>query len=114
MKTDKNFIRRFKAFVCGVAAAAFLAVPASATALEESQIYKGSLQLFSDFMSALTVFCPIVCGVFGIYFLIRRGMADEQDGKIWTRRITTAVICGVGGMLIAGLIALVSSYYAGV
>ena len=40
-------------------------------------------------------------------------MADEQDGKMWQRRITNAIIWGVGGGLIAGIIALVSSYYTG-
>ena len=57
--------------------------------------------------------CPLVCGLVAIYFAIRKGMADEQDGKMWQRRITNAIIWGVGGGLIAGIIALVSSYYTG-
>lgn len=100
--------------VCA-AAVLFLAMAGSVSAadLNSSTIVTGTKQLLADVMTALTVLCPTVCGVFAIGFAIRRGMADEQDGKMWTRRITTAIVCGVAGGLISGAIALVASYYGG-
>lgn len=88
-----------------------MAVPASATGLGASNIVTGTNRLIADVMGVVTVLCPTVCGLFAIGFAIRRGMSDEQDGKMWNRRIVTAVVCGVGGGLLSGLISLIASYY---
>lgn len=90
-----------------------MALPVSAAGLTDSTIVTGTQQLLTDATTVLAILCPVVCGLVAIYFAIRRGMADEQDGKMWTRRITTAIICGVGGGLISATIALVASYYGG-
>lgn len=79
--------------------------------LQTNKIYTGTSKLISDAMTVITILCPTICGVAAVYFSIRRGMADEQDGKRWTNRITGAIICGVLGGLIAGIINLVASYY---
>lgn len=88
-----------------------MAVPASAEGLGDSNIVTGTNQLIADIMSVVTVLCPTICGLFAIGFAIRRGMSDEQDGKMWNRRIVTAIVCGVGGGLLSGLITLIASYY---
>lgn len=85
---------------------------ASTTGLMNSGIYTGTVKLIADIMTAVTILCPSVCGVAAVIFAIRRGMADEQESKTWNRRITTAIVCGVLGGLISGIIALVASYYS--
>ena len=38
-------------------------------------------------------------------------MSDEQDGKLWEKRIKVAILCGVGGCLTSGAISVLSSYF---
>ena len=38
-------------------------------------------------------------------------MSDEQDGKMWTKRMVVAIICGAGGALVSGIISTIASYY---
>lgn len=82
----------------------------AAKTLQESDFYIGLMALLNDTMQVAMIACPIVGGLFCVYYLIRRGMADEQDGKMWNKRIWTAIICGVGGSLVTGIIALITSY----
>lgn len=88
-----------------------LQTKAAAAGLTESNIYTGLSNLLQDLTTVLTVLSPIVGGAAAIYCLVRRSMADEQDGKMWTKRLTTAIICGVSGMLVSGIIALLSGYF---
>ena len=112
MKNTHDSIRKMLT-LCSIAAMGIgLSIPVSASGLQSSELYTGTSKLVSDITLVLTVLCPTICGLFAIYFAIRRGMADEQDGKLWTRRITTAIICGVAGGLISGIISLIASYYA--
>ena len=107
-----NRLARRVMFACRAALLLLcMAVPASATGLGASNIVTGTNRLLADVMGVVTVLCPTVCGLFAIGFAIRRGMSDEQDGKMWNRRIVTAVVCGVGGGLLSGLISLIASYY---
>ena len=76
-----------------------------------SELGAGLINLTNDVFLYLTIICPIVGGAAAAWFAIRRSMADEQDGKMWEKRIKTAIICGVGGGLGSGVIALVSSYF---
>ena len=109
---NKNAVRRVVSSVIAATAAMSCAVIASAAAdLQGSVIYTGTAKLISDITGIFTILCPTICGLFAIVFAIRRGMADEQDGKIWNRRIITAVACGVAGGLISGLISLIANYY---
>ena len=83
----------------------------AATKLENSAFYKGFLELLQDLSLAVTFLGPAICIIFaGVYFA-RRSMADEQDGKMWNKRITTALICAVSIGLISGLVTLITSYF---
>lgn len=93
------------------AAVCLLAVPASAGGLADSTLGVGVRQLFSDVSSYLMILCPTAGGAAAVYFAIRRAMADEQDGKLWEKRIKTAIICGVGGCLASALISALSTYF---
>ncbi len=110
MKQKNNHF--FSRVILGTILTALLTFPVSATGLQGSKIYTGAVSLLNDLTTILTVLCPLAGGVAALYFVIRRSMADEQDGKMWTKRISTAVICGVAGMLVSGLITLLTGYFA--
>ena len=83
---------------------------ASANTLMDSEIGKGIKNL-TDISGALVILSPIIGGCGVAYFIIRRGMADEQEGKMWSNRSKIAAICGVGGMLGSAIINLLASYF---
>lgn len=88
-----------------------LALPASAAGFGDSIIAKGVSNLVKDVTSYLVVLCPLVGGMFAVYFMIRKSGADEQDKKMWHGRAVNAIISGVGGMLVSGLISVGAGYF---
>lgn len=86
-------------------------VPASAGGLADSALGTGLRNLLTDASNLLLVLCPMAGGAAGVYFFIRRSMADEQDGKLWEKRIKIAIGCGAGGCLVAALISVLSTYF---
>ena len=109
----KKYVKNHRAVFISVLALLVLTMtPAYATGgIAASTLGVGLKNLVNDIFLYLTIICPIVGAAAAIYFAIRRSMADEQDGKLWEKRIKTAIICGVGGCLVSGVIALVSSYF---
>lgn len=84
---------------------------ASGGNIANSPIGQGLKNLLNDLSTYIMVLSPIVAGAAAGYFVMRRSMADEQDGKLWEKRIKTAVVCGVVGALVGGIIKLISSYF---
>lgn len=79
----------------------------------DSNIAHGTANLLSD-VSAWLVGIGITVGtVAAIYCLIRKSMSDEMDGKMWTKRLITSIICAVAVALVAGIISMISGYYGG-
>lgn len=93
-----------------VLAPALLTVQASA-GIADSEIGTGLKTLISDASTYVTILCPLTGALAAGYFAIRRSMADEQDGKMWEKRIRTSIFCGVGGGLASLVIALLASYF---
>jgi Na+/H+ antiporter NhaA len=83
----------------------------AAGGFESSTLATGTKKLIQDVMNWLVIICPIAGGAAGVTFLIRKGIADEQDGKMWMKRFWVAVACGVGGALVSGIISMLASYY---
>lgn len=106
---DKN--RWKKKLISLAAMSTALLSTAQASGFQSSTIATGTKQLIQDVMGYAVVLCPIVGGLAAVYFLIRRSIADEQDGKMWMKRVTVAVGCGVGGALVSGIITMLASYY---
>lgn len=107
-----NKIKHFmKLLIPSVLVIACMVVPASADNLANSTVGMGIKNMLNDLSSFGMVIGPTVGGAAAVYFLIRRSMADEQDGKMWSRRIWIAVICGVAVLLVSGIISLISSYF---
>lgn len=106
-------MKKFKKAVAAtmMVAAIFITPACAAGGLEASSIAVGIKNLINDVASFLTVLCPTVGGLAAIVFVIFRSAADEQDGKLWNKRIKTAIVCGVAGMLVNAIIALLSSYF---
>jgi len=90
---------------------ALCAVPASAGSLASSTLGVGVKELISDVSALLIVLCPLTAAAAAGFFAIRRSMSDEQDGKLWEKRIKTAIFCGVGGCLVSSVITLLASYF---
>ncbi len=110
----KSHIR--KTISRGIAVVSLIAVCAPTVFAEEnglmgSKVFTGTQKLINDATTGLTILCPIVGGLAAVYCLIRKALADEQDGKLWNKRITMSIICGVAGMLVTGIIAMIASYY---
>lgn len=81
--------------------------------IADSQIGQGLLAMVNDISNFLLIWGPIACGAFAVYCIIRRGMADEHEGKMWQNRIIISVICAVGVFLVSGAISLFGSYFKG-
>jgi Na+/H+ antiporter NhaA len=107
-KRTRNAVKRI--FFSLVILALFI-VPASAGDLADSTLGTGLKQLLNDTSTYLMILCPIAGGAAGVYFAIRRSIADEQDGKFWEKRIKVAIGCGVGGCLVSAIISMLSSYF---
>lgn len=85
--------------------------PSGTGSFASSDIAQGTKNLITDISTWFIVICALAGTAAAIYCLIRRGMADEVDGKKWTKRCVTAIICAVGGALIGGIVTLVGSYF---
>ena len=88
-----------------------LATAVYADNISNSTVGTGLKNLLNDLSTYVVVLSPIVGALAAAYFVTRRSMSDEQDGKMWEKRIKTAIICGVGGALVGGIIKLISSYF---
>lgn len=97
-----------------------LAVTASSTmacfateggAFGNSAFARGTINLLNDLGIFLMVIGPSAGTVAAGYFLVRRAMADETDGKMWMKRVFIAGGCGIGVLLVGGIITMVTGYY---
>lgn len=106
---NNKFKKKYAA--CCAAITCLLTAAARGADLSESPLGVGLKRLLSDVSTYILVLSPIIAGVAAVVFLIRRSMADQADGKLWSHRIIVAVICGVGGMLVGGVIELITGYF---
>ena len=86
---------------------------AFAGAFGSSTIATGVKSLIQDVTSWIMIILPIITIVAIVYFAIRRALADEMDGKQWGKRITTALVCCVVGLVASALVnTVLTSYFA--
>lgn len=88
-----------------------LLTTARADGFGDTSLATGTINLVHDVTRWLMLLCPAVGVAAALMFLSRRGMADEADGKMWNKRIIVAIVCGVGGFAVSGLISGLTSYY---
>ena len=84
---------------------------AHANKIMDSILGKGTLEMTNDISGFLLILAPVIGGALAAYFLIRRSSANEQEGHMWNKRITIAIICTVCVFLASGIITLATSYY---
>lgn len=89
-----------------------MSVSAAGGGLMDSKLYTGAVDFIKDATTIATIVCPLIGGCCAIYFAGRRAIADEQDGKLWQKRIVTAISWGIGGTLISGFMAIITNYFA--
>lgn len=94
-----------------VAAVAMLFTPVHAVGLVDSKLGKGLVNLVNDISALGIILCPLVGAAAWAIFMIRKSIADEQDGKMWQKRAITALACGGAGMLGSAIITLITSYF---
>lgn len=111
MQNQKRKRNMAGSFFLSLVMLALFIVPVSAGGLANSTIAVGGKNFLNDTFTLLVVLCPIAGAASAAYFAIRRSMSDEQDGKLWEKRIKTAILCGVGGTLVSAVITTISSYF---
>lgn len=77
-----------------------------------SNLATGTANLLSDVSTWLIGIGLTVGTIAAVYCLIRKSMSDEADGRMWQKRMITAIICAVAVALVGGIISLISGYYA--
>ncbi len=106
-----NHKRRFSRLVVVVALAAVMLIPAHAGDLSSSTVVTGTKQLISDLTTVLAGISLSVGGVAFTYCLIRKSMADEQDSRVWQKRMVGSLVGGIGGAIASSIVSLIAGYY---
>ena len=89
----------------------YISAACASGTLTGSTVVTGTKALVADVTAFLIWACPAVAACVVVYFFVRRGMADEQDGKLWQKRIVVAIVCGVAGCLGSTFINTIAAYY---
>lgn len=79
--------------------------------IQKSKLVTGTNNLVSDLTKWLTILSIPVTIFLIIYFFIRKGAADEQDQKMWQKRINVSLACGIGAILASSLVNIIVGYY---
>ncbi len=83
----------------------------AAGGFSSSTIATGTANLLTDILNWLYVIVPITGALFIAYFAIRRSGAEPNEKSDWTKRITTAVVSTLIGVLASVIINLIVGYY---
>lgn len=83
----------------------------STWAIQNNKVVTGTKKLMEDAMGGLKIVGGVICAAFAVYFFIRKGMSDEQDQKMWQKRINASIISAVGIIVIASVIEAIVKYY---
>lgn len=82
-----------------------------ATALESTKAWIGLKGLIVDATGILLMAAPLLGGTILIYLFIRKGMADEQEQKMWRDRIKVTIFCTIGAVVGSGLLTVITGYF---
>ena len=112
MKVINNIKKRIARIATFAAAVVGVSVfPAYAGDLESSPVVTGTRALINDVTTILIALSLVLGACAATYFIVRKSMADEADGKTWQKRAVTAIVCGVLGALMSGIVKVISGYY---
>lgn len=105
--------KKTKLWLVGLFMAQILIQQACANGIASSTLGTGTKNLLNDIASFLVVLSPVGGGIGAGYNLIRRSLSDEQNGVKYKNQALISVGCGVAGILVSGVIAVIASYYQG-
>jgi hypothetical protein len=112
----KKQLLKIKGAVARLCAALFifLAIPefVFAETIGESKLGTGAIKLVNDITTLLIILGVAVAGAAGVWHLIKRSMADEQEAKVQNKKVTAAIVSGVGVTVFAAVIKIITSYFA--
>jgi heme/copper-type cytochrome/quinol oxidase subunit 2 len=107
----KKINKMYLAVMVTILTVIFNSAPVFAADFGSSIFATGTKKLATDIGKYLIILAPIIGGLLGVYFFIRRSAADEMDRKKWEDRIKVTVVSTLGAVLISALIILIASYY---
>lgn len=112
MKFFKTFKGKTKPAIAAIgAAAANFTMTVYADNISGSKIATGTKQLVADATSWLLVIAPSVSVLLIIYYLIRKGMADEMEHKKWNSRVLVTIVSCIGAVVASVLVNVLVGYY---
>lgn len=76
-----------------------------------SVIVTGTKNLIADVSSWLTGIAITVTAVVCVGLFIARGLSDDQDKKMWDKRIKTTIVSGILAITITSLIGVIAGYF---
>lgn len=79
--------------------------------IANSVIATGTKKLIADVSSWLTSIAITVTAVVCVALFIARGLSDEQDKKMWDKRIKTTIVSGILAITITSLIGVIAGYF---
>ena len=103
-----------KVFIAALTTVSAFFISVTAYAADDfgtSSIATGTKNLINDVTTWLLIIAPIATVLFVIYYLIRKGMADEMEHKKWNSRIITAVICGIAAVIASVTLNMLIGYF---
>jgi len=114
-KNPRN--RKVFSRLCSIACCLLLFLACTTPAYAANEImewdaFEGIKDLITDVTEVAMWLLPAIAGAYVIYCLIRRSIASDEggDAHMWNKKIKTAIICGVAGGAVSGLISLLSNY----
>lgn len=87
-----------------------ITVFASTGNLDSFKGVSGLKSFIGDVQGFLLIMAPTAAVCCSVFFAIRRSAADEQEGKMWTKRIITAWIGCAVALLSTGILELLNKY----
>ncbi len=108
MKLNKKKSTSILTIICLIL---LINTPVFANKIQDSELFKGTMNLLKDATNALMIIAPIVGILLVVFFHLRKGAADEMDQKTWQKRINNTIYSVIGAELASIIINLVSSYY---
>lgn len=88
-----------------------ITVFASTGNLDSFKGVSGLKSFLTDIQGFLLIVAPTAAVCCSVYFAIRRSAADEQEGRMWTKRIVTAWIGCAIALLSTGILELLKKYF---
>lgn len=79
--------------------------------INNSILVTGTINLLNDVTTALTTISLIIAIIMSIYCLAKKSTCDEQEGKMYNRRLFGVISCSVLITLIKVIIQVITSYY---